>query len=201
MSNKLYKLAILIFSVIFVIALLSSCYPASDSEISFTFSPKSTTKEEHFNPATSYPSNPSVKSYRYPVPTYQETPLLNSGPGQSQKATFEGTGIIIGELFSATNKTGIPKTMFFLIKALDDEQHSVPTIITGPSKDDPIFYTNEDGCFTVYGVEPGFYYLVMAAPPYDWAIGYKDTSNLEPLLIEVKSDETTSLGRIIIYWP
>ncbi len=201
MNNNIYKIAILILSLIFVIALLSSCYSASDSEKSFTLSPTGTTKEEHFIPATSYPSNPSVTSYRYPVPTYQDTPLLNSESGQPEKVTFEGTGIIIGELFSATNKTGIPKTMFFLIKALDDERHSVPTIITGPGNADPIFYTNEEGCFTVYGVEPGFYYLVMAAPPYDWAIGYQDNNNLEPLLIEVKPNETVSLGRILIYWP
>jgi len=128
MNNNIYKIAILILSLIFVIALLSSCYSASDSEKSFTLSPTGTTKEEHFIPATSYPSNPSVTSYRYPVPTYQDTPLLNSESGQPEKVTFEGTGIIIGELFSATNKTGIPKTMFFLIKALDDERQ-LPVLV------------------------------------------------------------------------
>ena len=199
-NNKLYNIFKLIFSVIFLFILLCSCSPTFDLDKSLIVSPTRTTKEEFSNPATSYPPNPAITPYRYPVPTYEEIPLIISQPDQSQKGTLEGTGIILGELFSATNNAGIPKTMFFLIKA-GGEKHNVPSIITGPNKDDLIFYTNEQGYFTIYNFEPGYYYLVMAAPPYDWAIGYEDTSILKPLLIEVKPNETTSLGRIIIYWP
>ncbi len=90
--------------------------------------------------------------------------------------------------------------MFFLISAVGEE-HDIPSIITGPRKDDLLYYTNGMGKFIIYNIKPGFYYLVMSAPPYDWAIGFQNTSNLEPLLIEVKPNEIIPLDRIIIYWP
>jgi len=165
---------------------LSSTDPINYNNINFT---------------TAYPLASTGVASGYPSPEGVITlsPEINSLVA-SQSVTSKDGGTIIGELYSVTNNAHIPNTLFFLVDAVG-EGNEVPSIITGPSEDDKLFYTNFSGEIYVIKFDPGYYYLIMAAPPYDWALGYKNTSDLTPYLIEVKNNEVSKLGRILIYWP
>ncbi len=198
------RLSILIFFIptVFGILIITGCgsilKPDQNSALGQTETTNNNDEDNYY--ATLYPTVPLIAPTDYPIPLSLGTSFDDSSLEPPLKIESEGTGTISGELFSVSNNAPIPKTMFFLISAVGEE-HDIPSIITGPRKDDLLYYTNGMGKFIIYNIKPGFYYLVMSAPPYDWAIGFQNTSNLEPLLIEVKPNEIIPLDRIIIYWP
>lgn len=122
---------------------------------------------------------------------------LASQPPEPQ----QGMGSIYGVLFSVTNQAPIPNTMVYLIDAGGDEAESLPAIIVGPSSEDIVLSSDQNGAVVNDSIPPGNYYLVMSAPPYDWAEGYSDAEAKEPLLIQVRENEKTSMGVIYIFWP
>lgn len=113
----------------------------------------------------------------------------------------QGKGSIYGVLFSTTNQAPIPNTMVYLIETAGDGSEPLPDIIVGPSSDDIVLNSNQDGAILNDDIPPGNYYIVMSAPPYDWAEGYSDADAEQPLLIQVRENEKTNMGIIYIFWP
>jgi hypothetical protein len=142
-------------------------------------------------------SNSSQTQGFTPIKTYAIGDLPTSPEPDEPES---GKGSISGILFSTTNHSGIPKTMFYLTPGVGENNDEVPPVITGPGNSDQIFSTDENGEFKINSLSPGTYYLVMSAPPYDWALGYIDTT---PTLLKIKveADSKINIGVIYIYWP
>lgn len=157
-----------------------------------------------------YPAPQQVSGYPAPGDSTAEaaqgfTPMKTYAPGELPPAPSagdpaDGKGSISGVLFSTSYHAAIPKTMFYLAPGTGEKLDEVPPVITGPGANDLVFSTDENGEFNIPNIPPGVYYLIMSAPPYDWALGYQDTT---PTLLKmtVEAGTKNDYGVIYIYWP
>ncbi len=142
-------------------------------------------------------SNDVLSSDFSPIKTY-EPGVFPSPPEPSDPNP--GMGSISGILFSTTYNGVIPQTMFYLTPGIGEDHDEVPPVVAGPGSNDLTYKSDENGQFNLSNIPPGKYYLVMSAPPYDWALGYKDT-NLNLLRIDVEAGSKINCGIVFIYWP
>lgn len=158
-------------------------------------------------PSTGYPAPQQLPEY--PAPGNQSTqgftPMKTYAPGEFPPAPTSsepvaGMGSISGVLFSTSNRSAIPSTMFYLTPGTGENNDEVPPVITGPGENDLVYNTDENGEFNIPDVAPGVYYLIMSAQPYDWALGYQDTT---PTLLKmtIEANSKNDFGVIFIYWP
>jgi hypothetical protein len=92
--------------------------------------------------------------------------------------------------------------MFFLIRAVGEDNRQVPPVIFGPQTDkgDVQAQTNEKGQFVLDDVAPGNYYMVVWSPS-GWVLGVGASSDVQPLLLELKPNQRTSLDIVYLAWP
>jgi len=111
-----------------------------------------------------------------------------------------GKAALCGVLHSTyMDPSVIPKTAFYLMRAMDD---SLPTILTGPSveKGDIQGVSDEMGMIFVSDIPPGNYYIVVWAP-YNWILAVQSPEDLTPRLFALGPDRQHMLGVIYVPWP
>jgi hypothetical protein len=165
------------------------------------------------DPVTGYPvTGSSEPGTGYPVENVQTN--VTTEPGSSVKIyganelpvapqppdPVEGNGSISGVIFSANSRYAIPQTAIYLTLGWGDNKDEIPAVFMGPGKNDILSKTNENGQFSINNIPPGTYYLLMSAPPYDWALGYKDAA-LTALKIVIEPGTKMAAGVVYVFWP
>lgn len=123
-------------------------------------------------------------------------PLPNNVPIPQQ-----GKGSISGVLFSVRNRRVIPDTMFYLTPGWGENRDEQPQMLIGPREGDFKGTSDANGYVQLDDIEPGYYFIVMAAFPQDWEFAYPDANTQIPLRIEIKQGSQFNLGVLFIHWP
>lgn len=152
-------------------------------------------------PEVAYPVNSDGTDLSDTVNIQQKTYDINELPVAPDPLTpEEGKGSVSGVMFSASSRFTIPQTLIYLTFGWGDSQEEIPAVFMGPGKNDIVSQTDENGQFSINNIPPGKYYLLMAAPPYDWALGYID-SELTPLRVNIEPGTKIASGVVYVYWP
>lgn len=119
------------------------------------------------------------------------------------EAPSEGMASVSGLLYAASVQRTIPDTHYYLTKAIEDNgQFLPPAIFIGPQRElgDVPGVTDTMARFTIKDVEPGKYYLAVWSV-YSWPLAQEGAADGDPLLIELKPNETLDLGIVNVTWP
>ena len=169
-------------------------------------------------PPSGLPQNAPAGSTALASPL--ESPLANAGasnpvvtalPGIDQALADApkdapkpdaGKASISGLVYSPRMQIGVIKTGFYLTKGIGVNDRQISPILIGPdeTKGDIRGYTDEKGVFRVNNLEPGNYYIILAAPN-DWVPFERDATSAVPRLIELKANEQLALGVLYVPWP
>lgn len=167
-------------------------------------------------PANSgYPAPSGGGESGYPAPT-SAGDLSYPAPGQGNEAPSNipetpadvpdpesGMAAVSGVVYSSTVDRIVPGTMFYLTRAVGDNQRSLPPAFFGPldEQGDIVGKTDEKGQFVLDNVPPGNYFLIVEAPPYNWALGMVSEEDTTPRLIELQADQKYALEVVYVSWP
>lgn len=113
-----------------------------------------------------------------------------------------GKASISGLLLSSRSGTVIPDTMFYLTPAVGPDKRSMPSILIGPeeSQGDIRGKSDASGTFTLNGIPPGNYFLIVWSP-YNWPEADISATDPTPRLIELKAQQAEPLGAVYAGWP
>ena len=113
-----------------------------------------------------------------------------------------GKASISGLAYSPGLTRGVPKTGYYLTKALGEKNRQISPILAGADEanGDIRGYTDDKGIFTMNNIEPGNYFLILAAPN-DWVPFERDGNSGAPKLVELKADQQLALGVLYVPWP
>ena len=113
-----------------------------------------------------------------------------------------GQASLTGVLYSYTISSAVPGTIFYLTRAIGDDNRTMSPLLTGPNDEigDIRGMTDAKGQFSLNGIPPGNYYLVVWAP-YNWAPGENSSADHTPRLIELAADQRQPLGTVYVSWP
>jgi len=152
----------------------------------------------------------------YPAPTSAGDGLSYPAPGQGDEAPANtpeipadvpdpkpGMASISGVIYSSTVDRIVPATMFYLTRAVGENQRSLPPAFFGPLEEqgDIVGRTDDKGQFALDNVPPGNYFLVVEAPPYSWALGLVSEQDTTPRLIELQANQKHALEVVYVSWP
>lgn len=148
----------------------------------------------------------SLLDHPYPAP--QDLPSANETSLRFPVAPVHapqpnpGKASISGTLYSYTLSRVIPETMFYLTRAVGDDNRKMPTWLIGPEveKGDIRGWTDANGQFALNNIPPGNYYLIVWAP-YDWIPAVSLSDDSSPRLIELPADRRQVLGIVYVPWP
>lgn len=144
----------------------------------------------------------------YPYPGFQELPsgdprpILVQAPIDAPQPS-PGRASISGVLYSYTMSRVLPQTMFYLTRAVGDDNRLIPAWLIGPQpeKGDIRGWTDAYGQFTLNDIPPGNYYLIVWSP-YDWIpANNTDNHDLTPRLIVLEENQKKLLGIVYVSWP
>ena len=107
-----------------------------------------------------------------------------------------------GGLYSYNMKIRIAGTLAYLTPAEGEQKDQVPSLLTNPQPErgDVFFTTDDKGNFELDNVSPGKYFLIIWSP-YTWEVAQISEVNEKALPIELKADQKTILGTILVGWP
>lgn len=151
------------------------------------------------------PAASPLTSNPYPGP--QGLPLVNQTLMQTLVAPIgapqpgPGKASISGVLYSYTMSRVLPGTMFYLTRAVGNDNRTMPTWLIGPEveKGDIRGWTDVNGQFALNNIPPGNYYLIIWAP-YDWIPAENSSDDPTPRLIELGENQREPLGVVYVPW-
>ncbi len=113
-----------------------------------------------------------------------------------------GKASISGALYSYTISRSLPRTIFYLTRAVGEGNKRMPSILIGPEEErgDIRGLTNEKSQFTLNNIAPGNYYLIVWAP-YDWIPAVNSSDDPSLRLIELTAGQSKALGIVYVPWP
>ncbi len=142
-----------------------------------------------------------------PLPTHPPSPLStpqNAKPVAPAEAPppIAGKASISGLLLSSRTGAIIPDTMFYLTPAVGPDKRSMPPILIGPEESQGDIRGKSDvtGAFTLNGIPPGNYFLIVWSP-YNWPEADVSATDITPRLIELKAQQAEPLGDVYAGWP
>lgn len=153
-----------------------------------------------------YPAPGPVNQVEQAYPPASFLPTLKPGelpepPAESLKPD-EGKSALNGVLYSYTIHAVIPGTVFYLTRAVGENNDQVPLALLGQqeTRGDIAGSTDENGFIQLNNIEPGNYYMVVWAP-LNWAVVETEAQNQTPLLIKLEANESVNLGIAYVSWP
>ena len=153
-----------------------------------------------------YPAPGPVNQVEQAYPPASFLPTLKPGELPEPPAEIlkpdEGKSALNGVLYSYTIHAVIPGTVFYLTRAVGENNDQVPLALLGQqeTRGDIAGSTDENGFIELNNIEPGNYYMVVWAP-LNWAVVETEAQNQTPLLITLAANESVNLGIAYISWP